>query len=112
MAQMFPNQSCIFFVHNGIHHQLYHDTAPICIDSQIRADLLVRANRLRVPELHPLVRESRFWGTKRLRIAGFEAIRAQSLRPYDNSFFLNVCSFEAANRFARINSRESPRFAL
>ena len=55
----------------------------------------------------PLYCESRFGG---LQIANrrSEAIRAKSLARYQNRVFF----FCSANRFARIDSRESPRFAL
>ena len=44
------------------------------IDSQIRANRLIPANRLRVPELNPCFCESRFGPLKYMRIAGLKRI--------------------------------------
>ena len=74
------------------------------IDSQIRTNRLIHANRLRVPELNPLSCESRFGALKHCELQ-VEAIRANRLD------VINIEGF-SANRFARIDSRESPRFAL
>ena len=74
------------------------------IDSQIRANCLILVNRFRVPErTEPLFCES----SRGLKIANlrFESIRANRSHVYENQGF-------SANRLARINSRESPRFAL
>ena len=59
------------------------------IDSQIRANRLILANRFRVPELNPLLLRIALWGAKNCE--------SQVWR---------------ANRFARIDSCESPQFAL
>ena len=69
------------------------------IDSQIRANRLILANRFRVPELNPFFCESRFGG---LIIANlrFEAIRA------NRSHVMQI------GVFARIDSHELPQFAL
>ena len=45
------------------------------IDLQIHADRLIRASRLRVPELNPFFCESRF-GALKIANRRFEAIRA------------------------------------
>ena len=68
------------------------------IDSQIRANCLILANRFTVPELNPFVCESRFGGGgAKIANRRFGAIRAN--RPETGVFL-------------RIDSRESPRFAL
>ena len=68
------------------------------IDSQIRANRLVLANRFRLPELNPFLRialrgplncESQVSGDSR-----------KSLARYENSFFF--CESIRANRFTRI----------
>ena len=69
------------------------------IDSQIRANRLILANLFRVPELNPLLCESRFEGLK-IANRGFEAIRANRSHVMKTGVSL------------RIDSRESPRFAL
>ena len=68
---------------------------------QIRANRLILANRFRVPELNPFFRKSRFGGLKNAN-RGFEveAIRA------NRSHVLKI------GVSLRIDSRESPRFAL
>ena len=71
------------------------------IDSQIRADWLILANRFRVPELNPFFCESRFGGLK-IANRGVEAIRT------NRSHVMKI----SANRFARIDLRDSPQFAL
>ena len=70
---------------------------------QIRANRLILANRFRVPELNPFFCESLFGG---LKIANrrFEAIRAK--------FAANCSHVMNMEVSLRINSRESPRFAL
>ena len=68
-----------------------------------RIDSRIHANRLRVPELNPFF-ANRTSGHSKLRITGFEAIRA------NRSNIMKM--FFCANRFTRIDSCESPRFAL
>ena len=60
--------------------------------------------RLRVPELHPLVCESRFGALENRESQVWGGSR-ESLRRYENGGL-------PANRFAGINSHDSPRFAL
>ena len=69
------------------------------IGSQIRANRLILANRFRVPKPNPLFCESRFGGLKTANHR-FEAIRA------------NCSHIVKIGLFLRIDSRESPRFAL
>ena len=74
---------------------------PICaIDWQIRANRPILANRFRVPELNPFVGKSRFGGLQTANHR-FEGIRANRSHIVKIGFF-----------FLRIDSRESPRFAL
>ena len=70
------------------------------IDSQIRANFLILANRFRVPELNPFFCESHFGGQK-IANRRFEAIRA------NRSNVMKMGGFSA-----NFDSRESPRFAL
>ena len=61
------------------------------IDSQIRADHLIRANRLRVPELNPFFCESRFGAVKNCesRVWG-DSLEFESLGRYQNRVFLRI----------------------
>ena len=68
-----------------------------------RLDSQIRANGLRVPELNPFFCESSF-GALKIVNRRFEAIRANRSNIMKIRF--------SANRFARIDSRESPRSAL
>ena len=67
------------------------------IDSQIRANGLILANRFRVPELNPFFCKSRlsFRGAK-IANRRFEAIRS------NRSHVMKIGFFFSANRFARI----------
>ena len=69
------------------------------IDSQIRANRLILANRFRVPELNPFLGESRFGGPK-IANRRFEAIRANPSRVMKIGVFLRIHSRESirANR--------------
>ena len=69
-----------------------------------RESRLILAIRFRVSEPNPFFCESRFGGAK-IANRRFEAIRANRSHVMKIGFF-------SANRFARIDSRESPRFAL
>ena len=74
------------------------------IDSQIRANRLIHANRLRDSRNELPFCESRFGG---LKVANrmFEAIRAKRSNVLKITVFLRIDSRES-------NSRASPRFAL
>ena len=74
------------------------------IDSQIRAHCLILANRFRVLELNSFLANRAFGrgGKANRRFCGDSR---ESLARYEDRGFY-------ANRFARIDSRESPRFAL
>ena len=65
------------------------------IDSQIRTNQAIRANRLRVPELNPPFCESAFRGTRTLRIAGLRRF-ARIARTF-GFFFLSASRFIRAN---------------
>ena len=69
------------------------------IDSQIRANRLILANRFRVPELNPFF-ANRASGGLKIANRRFEAIRS------NRSHVMKI------GVFLRIDSRESPRFAL
>ena len=66
------------------------------INSQIRANQAILANRFRVPELNPLSLQIALCGVK-IANRRFEAIRANRLTP--------LCKYEGP--FLRIDSRES-----
>ena len=70
------------------------------IDSQIRANRLILANRFRVPELSPFF-ANRASGGLKIANRRFEAIRANRSHVMKRGFF-----------FLRIDSCESLRFAL
>ena len=70
------------------------------IDSQIRANRLILANRFRVPELNPFSCESHF-GEPKTANRRFQAIRANAIRVVKIVFFVFV------NRFARIGESET-----
>ena len=74
------------------------------INSQIRANRLILANRFRVPELNPLFLRIALWGAKNCESQVWGDLRESRAR-YENRLF-------SANRFARIDSCKSPRFAL
>ena len=77
------------------------------IDSQIRANRLILANRLGVPELNPFFCELRFGGLK-IANRSFEAIRANRWHIMKIGVFLRIDSCEAI-RANRPDSRcESP----
>ena len=77
------------------------------IDSQIRANRLILANRFRVPELNPFFCELSGFGGLKIANRRFAAIRA------NRSHVMKIVFWGfSANRFERIDSRESPRFAL
>ena len=91
-----------------------------CLSGWSPLDDPIRANRFADSRESPDSRESfqgsrteplffanRASGAKNLRITMFEAICANRFERYES-----YCRFFSANRFARIDSRESPRFAL
>ena len=77
------------------------------IDSQIRAHRPVLANRLSVPELNPFF-ANRASGGLKIANRRFEAIRVNR----SHVIKLYIYRGFSANRFARIDSGKSPRFAL
>ena len=84
------------------------------IDSQIRANRLILANRFRVPELNPFFRgakncESQVWGRSCESLARYEKI---NINKWLYIYIYIYIGFFFANRFAQIDSRESPRFVL
>ena len=72
---------------------------PIRIDSQIRANRLILANRFRVPELNPFFCESRFKGAKSCE-SQVQGDTRESLARYENRVSLRIDSRESilANR--------------